>query len=512
LPAPQQVAELARTLEVEACTSRLLGHLFPQDHAGLQRPGRLRTLEELIDGDPALRQALLDDDPRAIDQAWSSCLYERGHDVRLHHTLAVLYREKALDRIARTGTAGEILVRATALWVLLLATEEFWSRSADRDAEGRLREKVARELLFLNASEGAQSLAAGDVEAARRHLRCLDACRGDATALTDVLADSGLLFLHPVDERLTEISTVAEQVLDGWCTDVIEAARRKADDPAAISRLPDGIRMDYASGIAILAPFIRLDVPILRVLRTGLEWHVDWCFGLYHREEHGKIEDVLESAREFADRLAALCTRGQGHRPENQALSRFFLLHGFVNNGTAQATRDYEESLEWNPANANATELLLEGDNAAHMRTARQALGRAEYTQALKAIQQIAADSQFAEPARQIQLEALLLRSAVAVEAGDFDKATTNLETALAVSPSPEERTFLAERISMVFNARAVALANEAQRKYGPYDRSRRQDDLLQALHYLSQALEHHPDNDIAAKNATAVKSMLRQL
>src|SRR5690348_7645912 len=119
----QEPGELARRLVLELCVDRLLGHLFPTGPQIPQRHGRHRVLADVVAGSPRLRRSLLDGDEGEIQKAWSACLTAHSRDLRLHHTLAVLYREHAMSAPAG-GDDGRLVV-ATALWGLLLGTREF---------------------------------------------------------------------------------------------------------------------------------------------------------------------------------------------------------------------------------------------------------------------------------------------------------------------------------------------------------------------------------------------------
>lgn len=396
VPSRQSLDELARGLELEVCTARLLAHLFPDPAPGAApgsapgkapgkapakaagkapktdpgarsepaRAGRHRALETLIEADAGLRTALLSQDEAALAEAWRRCLRERPGDLDLQHDLAVVFRERALRQVAQTGSSGERLVIATTLWALLLATGGFWRRlRVGRDQEAAPREKIAGELLDLHASQGAHALAAGRTASARLHLSCLDACRSGDGPVRDLLEDLlGLRYDHSVDDRrLAETRRVAAAALDRWCADLIEGAESLVNDPEAISRLPEGIPKDYESGIGRLAPLIRLGVPVPRVLSTGLDWHNEWCICLYnaHKDYEG-IKRVVVSGRDFADRLAPLCSAGEGHQLENQALSRHLMLRGVVADTDEQAIADLEQALHWNPADDNATKLLAQ--------------------------------------------------------------------------------------------------------------------------------------------------------
>lgn len=492
---PAELDRMAKALRLEVAVTRLLGHLFPGAAAVVERPGRHRVLEDVVEDNPALFQALLDDERKPVLRAWAASLRKRGSDVRFAHALAVLYRERALDEIARDNSSDSVLVFATTLWSLLLSTKAFWRRQSGRTPaeEAVLRDTVVRELLTLHVTIGSRKLAEGAVETARPHLSCLADCRAGAPALTRALKEFGLPYTLAANEQQSaEVSAIAENLLGGWCADVLRVARKAVDDPAAIAGLPEGIRRNYQGGIRHLEPFVRTGVPVARILRTGLEWYNEWCFSLYDRQEIAGIRKLLTSSAAFADQLIPLCGKGSGHLPENQALSQYYLFRGFAADGLEPALTAYRESLAWNPANANAQD-LLDGREAELVETeldkvldlietkdferARRILdalpshgGNGTAVEYLQSAIQSRTNARsrprvvHLDPVSRDVLVGAYLRHAVrAAGKNRFGAAAAGLRTALELDPAPEERPFVEQQLAAMLNAQGVELINETQ-------------------------------------------------
>ena len=419
------MADLAQRIELRICVHRLLGHLFPNAPAIADRPGRHTVLAELLLASPELHLALLRDDQEAIAAAWSTCLGEHDTDLRLLHTLAVLYRERAL---ANPGQ-DRVLTAATALWGLLLSTPEFWATTSDRVAGQRseLVGSVAGELFGLHASAGRRALAEDRVDVARQHLGCLVA--GRAGTLAELLLEFDILYVPSVDEQLLgQVSGLAAGLLDDWSNDLVRAAEKAVEDPAAIATLPSGISKNWPGGIDVLRPLVRIGAPLPRVLRVALDWYVDWCYALVPNKDFDGIEELVKSAQQFADQLVPLAERGQGHQPENQALSRYYMFRGYVATKVEESKAQYRLALEWDPYNDEAQNLL---DKSA--------------------------------------VDEVLDQGFAAFKKKNYTDALKHLNAALALA-DPSRRTRIRENIADVHNARGVDVidrANTAIDKFG---------------------------------------------
>lgn len=369
VPSRRAAAALARGLELDVHVGRLLGHLFPDaehEQVPWERPGRYAALEAAVEADRGLLRALRNGRADRVEQSWADFLKTLEHDVRLHHTLALLYREMALGAPVPTARAGGYLARATVLWTLLLASEDFWEQHGETPAgpgaEVRLRGTVCGELFGMHRKLGGEALQAGERDTARLHLKVLEAARQGESAVHGLLREFGIPWSVPIDaQRWAEISALAGSVTDDWCAEVIRTAEKAVKDPAAIAQLSEGIDKDYESGIRILKPLTGLGIPLPRLLQTGLDWHNELQTCLYHMGRTEELRKVVGKAREFADALAPLCTPGKGHLPGNRALGWHFVDRGiFVARDNRAAAVLYEQALKWDPSNVSAPPLLVQ--------------------------------------------------------------------------------------------------------------------------------------------------------
>ncbi|MBO0913161.1 tetratricopeptide repeat protein [Streptomyces laculatispora] len=369
VPSRGRAESLARGLELDVHVGRLLGAVFPgaeRERVPWERPGRYAALEAVVQNDAKLLGALRSGGRKGVRRSWEDSVRNREYDVRVHHTLALLYRGMALGEPASAARAGGHLARATVLWTLLLASEEFWEQHggtpAGPQARTRLRATVCQELFDLHRKLGAEALQAGEKGTARLHLRVLEAARTGEPAVDGLLREFGIPWSVAVDAALwAESSTLAGSVIDAWCAEVIKSAEKTLRDPAAIAKLSDGIDKDYESGIRGLEALIGLGVPLPRLLQTGLHWYNELQNCLYRMGRADENRKVSGKARKFADALAPLCTPGKGYLPANSALGEHFVYRGlYVAQDGRTAAVAYETSLKWDPGNVSAPQLLAE--------------------------------------------------------------------------------------------------------------------------------------------------------
>ena len=385
---PEKLNSFARQLELNVATGRLLNHVFPDAQEQLGAPSRYQFLADLIERDAQLLAALLSEDHAVVSKSWQQMLHEQQANVRFLHGLAVVLRERCLAKHARNHAQADHWHQSTLLWMLLLCCDEFWSYFSrngrdrpriDEQDQAKLLYESLRGILSLHSMLAQRAFVAGHLEAARLHVQCLDLCQSGEEAMAAALAGHGVACgLSRNRERMEQVGQMAEELLDDWCAKLVGEAERTTEDAEAIKNLPEGIRKNYEGGIRHLERFLALEVPNVRVLRSLLDWRNDWCYDLYVTRKIELIRQLMTPARNVADLLVPLCTTGRGHTPEDQALSQHFLLRGFTGDDPEQKTKDFEASLEWNPANHNAAELL--GDSVADVlgRQLNQAVALAE--------------------------------------------------------------------------------------------------------------------------------------
>ena len=395
---PRRLESLADGLERQLTSGCLLEALFDEPDPGSADACRHQILAAPASGREGLREALVERQAARVRSEWSRCLNEDKPDVRFLHALAVAYWERAL-RASSTEPPWRL---SAALWGALLSCERFWNdfsqaRLTDRGTDGRrdldeteqerLAESVARSILSVHTTLGAREFAAARHGQAAVHLGCVEMWRRGPSAATQALEERGIAFPYRLDRTRGErLSALASRALRAWCDSLTRDAEKALQDAEAIKALPTGIRQNYAGAIAVVEPFVAMGIPAAPVLRAGLSWYNDWAYDLYTLRDTGQIQKLMAPARRMADQLLPLCTKHQGHVPDNQVLSMHFLLRGFtIEDDPKAAQREYEEALEWNPGNTNARNLL--GDTmqrvvAKGLKTAMECLETGKYEEA----------------------------------------------------------------------------------------------------------------------------------
>lgn len=402
---PTRLEENAYELELHIASSRLFRHVFRNGEGINVEPGRYRFLEKAINETPQLLETLLNGHGDSVNRGWSEILKKHQTDAHFLHALAVMYREQAVASHVGGQPNSELWIISTALWALLLSTDEFWDyfcehRFTPRNCTERValepeqQEELLKEsvnnILAVHSRHGSTFFASGRHEQARVHLLCLDLCRTGEGALKKKLHEYNMPYqLTPDSSRLKHIEDFAEELLDNWCVNLVREADKAVEDAEAIKNLPKGIRKNYEGGVRHLEPFINLNIPVIRFLRSSLAWYNDWCYDLYVTGEIEQIKALMKPACVVADQLIPLCTQGIGHRPEHQALSQHFLLRGFTDDDPEHAVKEYEEALKWNPANDNAQTLLGDAKEKIYMEqldTAIECADREKFNEAYEVL------------------------------------------------------------------------------------------------------------------------------
>jgi tetratricopeptide (TPR) repeat protein len=371
---PQTLLKHARRIELQIATSRLLTYLFTENGKKSETFGRYQFLEKEIEERPEFLQALLKKNHESALRIWRQVLADHKSEARFYHGLAVMYREQAVASLDKDKPDGHFWLLSTSLWVFLLCAEEFWkyfseARFTERDSKVRQPLKPQQQdslfyeawqsILLLHNKFSRQNFDSGRYEQAKVHLRCLDLCRKESGVLIATLNEYGMLCNFKLDkDRLQQVRDMAEKLLNDWGSTLVKEAEKATEDADAIKNLPKGIRKNYEGGIHHLENFIKLDIHVVRVLRTSLQWYNDWCLDLYVTKDMERVKELMQSARPVADRLTPSCIKGRGYTSENQALSQHFLFRGFTADEPEHAIKEYEEALAWNPENDNAKELL----------------------------------------------------------------------------------------------------------------------------------------------------------
>jgi tetratricopeptide (TPR) repeat protein len=377
-PVPQTtnaVPQLARHVHQQLVTAHLLEYLFPGFDSTQASLERYSLLAKAIDAAPRLREVLLSNGS-GIGHEWGRVLTSHESDVQFLHALAVLYRERAASASTESPGGTDRWRVGTALWAVLLSSTEFWRyfspdrvtdspsgrRSLTDTEQEAVFDRAVQIVLSIHGREGRRAFAAGRYETAAIHLRCLELCRSGREQLLEALSNLGQpCKLHVEENQLRRVREVAGELLDDWGAGLVREAEKASDDPEAIRQLPEGIRKNYEGGLQCLEPFIRLNIPVSRVLRASLHWYNEWCYDLYPTKNFDGIKTLVQSAQTVADRLIPFCIRMRGQLPENVELSKHFFFRGCVSDAERapeQALEYYEEAIAWNPANQHANQFL----------------------------------------------------------------------------------------------------------------------------------------------------------
>ncbi len=368
-----QLSEIARKLELQLATERLLLYLFPDFDKAKKQPGRYRFFGHIIEKHPQLLQALLDNKPKFIQKAWALVLKARQSDVHFLHALGIVYWEAAQINLAKQVPAERDWVVGTVLLVLLLGTKEFWDyfaqnrwtteqgerRSLTLQEQRGLMQTVLKDILMAHSVCGSQNVAAGRYNLAQIHIHCLDMCRTKGQKLRSSLETYGISYaLSDDQDKIDWIAGEANKVLDEWCVTLQSQAIKEMNNAEIIKTLPEGIRKNYEGGLRTLEPFIALNIPIARILTLALDWYNDWSDDLDVLEKADELKKLVESAHPVADQLIPLCSKERAYTQENKVISQHYLYRGYVLDDPELSKQAYEESLAWNPANIGAERLL----------------------------------------------------------------------------------------------------------------------------------------------------------
>lgn len=480
----QKLQEKAAKLELQVATTRLIGQLFPGIEGVRKSPGRYHFFEKIIKQYPTLLRTLLENNTARISSEWSKVLKASNTDVRFLHTLCILYWELAQAKYEHQKEAEQEWMISTALWVVLLSSVDFWDyfaqdRWTDEQGDrlsltGQQQEELLHDslasILAVHSAYGKQSFAAGNYEQAKLHVRCLDMCREKGKKLQTVLQAYNIACAVRSDEqRLYWVTMQAATVLDEWCVVLVEEAEKETNDADAIKQLPQGIRKNYAGGLRVLEPFIALQLPIVRIMNTGLDWYNDWCYDVYVLKETEQLEKLVNAARLIADRLIPLSVKEHGYAQENQLISKHFLLRGFVQDDPILAKQEYEEALAWNPANTNAVELLEQADSSLFVQSAIEYAKEKQFEKAYSVLEQAEQQIKDKKGIQEARAFVYFIHANALAEEGKFREALARGRQAQQLDPTEEEIQKLIENMEELApeedNMRVIERAEEFLKK-----------------------------------------------
>jgi hypothetical protein len=371
---PEPAERILRQLEADERVQKLVGSLFPDSPIlGWQRPGRYRSLDELITSNPDLRAALDAGRREQITGQWRLVVGRDGDadghvDIELRHTIAVLSREDALARPPEAAAAAQAGISATALWMLLLAEPALPSLFGDRphaaEAEALLRTQLIDELLVSQKVLLSRALARRDLHAVGAHVHCLDGVRQGTEAtrnlagrdFTDIAARVG------AEADFAPISERAAALLEEWGAERITAGQLRLGERTASKRRTRAVVADYGAAIEEVEIVAQLGLGLKDVLRVALEWHNGWSQSIRGRQDKRVGEHVVRSAKRFVDILAPMCTPGQARDPAVRTIAEHYIELGVFNFDIApdESIRLLEHARVWNPDAERVPDLLWE--------------------------------------------------------------------------------------------------------------------------------------------------------
>lgn len=473
-----RLLEHARSLELYAVPTLLLAYLFPDAPREAVPLGRYAIFGLTIAQNPLLVEALLQQEQEHIQQAWKQLLSTQGNNMRFLHTLSVIYREVALTKQERRTATEKDWLTSTTLWLLLLSTEAFWHYFAqeritgEREERQKLSEQQREDLwqdaleniLVFHSTLARKSLAAGEYLQARIHARSLALGRQREQRLLAILEDANLTFPVTIEKaRIEQIRTQAQKLLNDWGQSLLVEARRYIDDTGGEPR-----HKDYARGIAVLEPFIDLDVPLTRVLLTCLDWYNNWCSDLWTNGTQEQREKTTLVANLVCEKLQRLCEKKKSYSTENKAIALHLASQGrvFEQLEPERALHAYEEALAWGPNNLSIQQKI----DPLHIKIVEQTVqsyaNAQQFEQAYEAI--ALAESSLKQPQALQQLSRrILYQHARELKAQDsYTEALNRARQASALDPRnkglQDFMNELEELIPEELNALAMRKAREA--------------------------------------------------
>lgn len=363
---PEPAGRILRQLEADERVKKLVVSLFPDSPLlGRQRTGRYQSLDRLIAADAGLRAALERGEREQIIAQWRAAA---DGDIELWHTVAVLSREDALARQPGTPAALDAGIRATALWMLLLAEPALRKLFGDRphaaEAEALLRGQLLDELLTRQKALLTEAVARRDLPAVRAHVRCLDSVRQGTAATRSLIPDdfAAIGARIGIEDEFAPISERAMALLGEWGAERVAAGRLRLDGRPVPKRRSRAVVADYGAAIEEVEIVARLGLGLKDVHRVALEWHNGWLQSLAGVQDKSVGAQVVRSAQRFADILAPMCTPGQTQSPEVRTLAEYYIELGVFNFDIApdESIRLLEHARHWNPGAERVPGLLWE--------------------------------------------------------------------------------------------------------------------------------------------------------
>lgn len=477
--AATRLLEYARSLELHAVPMLMLAYLFPDIPREVVPLGRYAILGFTLVQNPQLVEALLQQNQEGIQQAWKQLLSTQHNNVRFLHTLSVIYREVALLKQERRTVTEKDWFTSTTLWLLLLSTETFWHYFAEGRITGERQERVKlsdqqREELWQDALENIlsyhstlarKSLAAGEHIQARIHARSLALGRQSEQRLLTYLESVNLSFPVAIEKtRLERIRAQTQKLINDWGQALLAESRKYTDDTGSGAQ-----RKDYARAVGILEPFIRLDVPLLRVLLACLDWYNSWCADLWTHGTQHQREQTTQAANLVCEKLQRISEKKKSYSAENKAIALHLVYRGRALEQVEpeRALQAYEEALIWGSTDASLPQ--KRDDLRFHIleQTVQAHVDAQQFEQAYESLTQ--AEVSLAQPqlVRQLCKRVSSQHARMLRGSAQYTEALSRARQASALSPEDKElQRFISELEELIPeepNAQAMQNAEAAR-------------------------------------------------
>jgi tetratricopeptide (TPR) repeat protein len=324
----------------------------------LQRLASLHQLAEVVrlaPGQPAVEPRLLADlcdalqdhpsgcavldaarrcDLRSAREALTALAQSADLSPRLAHHLALVFTRAALFLDEQGGAEAAALCWRSAwqCWLRHLGQPASAPLTADHPLLAYLFGRHRRSI--------AQWLARDEVSEAQRFWGLLLSLPEQARAQGEALGSA--------------VDAAVVRFREDLATEHLVAAR----EALRSGSVPEGYRADYEKGLSVLGRILGLERDNVRLLTALVEICDDWFQDLYTNEEARVLWEGVERYTPLAVRLAQAVAARPSELAARAALSRFFMVRGFVSPEREQKLTLYREALEFDPSNDNARALL----------------------------------------------------------------------------------------------------------------------------------------------------------
>jgi hypothetical protein len=322
-------------LEHHARAQALAGCLY----GGWAAPGLLVDFSDLLnesDEGRAVLQAAGRRDVEAVRAGLARLAERPDLPARLAHHLAVA-EWRAAPAAEESQPAPEARARyhrAWGCWLRLLATPDV--DAPPSEARGVLLDWLLGE----HRRRVHAFLAQNAIDAARQHWALVQELPARAGELDPLLR--------------ADLETRVASWRDDLATDYLLSTR----EAMRFGAIPEGWRGDYERGLTHLRRLLSLDRDNVRLLTAMVEICGEWFDDLYNAGDRSGLAEQADRYTPFAVQLARLASGREGELAARAAVSSFYLFRGLLAGDHGRKAALYREAVRFNPANANARDLL----------------------------------------------------------------------------------------------------------------------------------------------------------